>query len=525
MTNKKKNYYIIILSLLNVFRSIFLVGQAIYSKIMIDQATNGEDFLLSAIIFVTLIALNIASSLLFFVIRNNFSLLIEVNMKQDIYDKLIVKDINEAKKFHSGEITNIYLSDIQNVKSGLCETIPSFFLYASRFLLSFFALLYFDYRILLVLLGFGIVAIFGARIYSLTIKKYQKRSLESDGRVNAFMQESFENIKIVKAMSAEKLLSSSLNNRLDENKKIKAKRNKISLFGNGGLFVLMEITMTFTMVYGAFGISKGFLSYGSLVGLLQIVSYFESPLSMFSSLMTKLNAYRVSNERINTLFNLKNDQTQEVITDFDQIIFDKVDFSYESKIINNFSLVINKFDTILLKGHSGCGKSTIFNLLLGFIKPESGTIKVKCGTNEYPIENCRNLFSYVAQENILFSGTIEDNARLFIADYNEEKFLEALKIACVYDEIMQKEKKLQTILNERGNGLSLGQIQRILLAISLLKDNPVLLLDEFTSALDKELEKKIVINVASLNKTKIIITHRDIDIPNSKIIYLGEEYE
>lgn len=87
---------------------------------------------------------------------------------------------------------------------------------------------------------------------------------------------------------------------------------------------------------------------------------------------------------------------------------------------------------------------------------------------------------------------------------------------------MEKPLKMKTIINERGNGLSLGQIQRVLLAISILQNKPILLLDEFTSALDKELEKRIVINVSKLNKTKIIITHRDISLIEARTIMLGD---
>ena len=157
MTNKKKNFYIIILSILNVFRSIFLVSQALASKKLIDVATtksSKEDLIFWVIIFALLIILNIVTSLLFLGIRNRFSLLVEVDMKNTIYQKLIKKDIEETRKIHSGEITNIYLSDIQNIRAGLCETIPNFFLYGSRFILSFIALIYFDYRLLIILLIF-----------------------------------------------------------------------------------------------------------------------------------------------------------------------------------------------------------------------------------------------------------------------------------------------------------------------------------------------------------------------------------
>ena len=464
-----------------------------------------------------LIILNIVTSLLFLGIRNKFSLLVEVDMKNNIYQKLIKKDIEQTRKIHSGEITNIYLSDIQNIRVGLCETIPNFFLYSSRFILSFIALIYFDYRLLIILLILGIFALISAKIYSKIIKKYQKQSLESDGKVNAFMQESFENIKIVKALSAEKNMCSSLDNKLIENKKIKSKRNHISLIGNGGVYVLMEITVAFTMIYGGISIYQGLLTYGSLVGLLQIVSYFETPLSMFSSLMTRFNAYKVSEERINNLYN-----EQIKLNDFDKIVFNNVSFSYDQEILKNYNLVINKNDTILLKGHSGCGKSTMFNLILGFISPQEGSIDIYSNNHVYPSKQCRELFSYVSQENILFSGTIEDNIKLFVPNYNEKELINALKLACIYDEIMEKPLKMKTIINERGNGLSLGQIQRVLLAISILQNKPILLLDEFTSALDKELEKRIVINVSKLNKTKIIITHRDISLSEARTIVLGE---
>ena len=100
---------------------------------------------------------------------------------------------------------------------------------------------------------------------------------------------------------------------------------------------------------------------------------------------------------------------------------------------------------------------------------------------------------------------------------------EALKLAEVYDELKEKPKGLKTPLVERGGGLSLGQIQRVLLAISLLKNHSVLLLDEFTSALDKDLERRIVSNISSLEKTKVIITHRDINVDNSITVFVGDK--
>ena len=287
----------------------------------------------------------------------------------------------------------------------------------------------------------------------------------------------------------------------------------------------MQMTSAFTLIYGAIAIAFMGLSYGSLMGLMQVVSYFESPLTSMSSLLSRLNAYKASLERIEAIYALKDDEKQIELPDFDRIVVDNISFKYDKEIFTDFSLVIEKNKTILLKGPSGVGKSTLFNLLLGFIKPEKGEIYAEYNGVKYPISTVRKLFSYVPQENILFSGTVEDNIKIFIDDVDEEKLNNALKIAEVYDEIYEKPKGLKTPLVERGGGLSLGQIQRVLLAISLLKDHLVLLLDEFTSALDKDLEKRIVSNISSLNKTKVIITHRDIEVNDSITVNVGENNE
>ena len=523
----KKNFYVTILSVINVFRSFLLVGQALISKFLVDDAilaAKSEDnqLLMWAILFAVFIILNISLCLIYFFIKNRFSLRIEVDLKKKIYDALIRKDILESKKYHSGELSNIYLADLNNVKNGVTEIVPSFCLYLSRFVLALLALIYLDPRLLLVLILIGAVLLIAARVYSKFMKKHHKAALESDGNVNAFMQESFENIKVVKAMTAEDGFSSYLEDKLKDNYNIKNKRNKLSLMGSGGLFIIVQFTSAFTLLYGAYAIAFMGLSYGSLTGLMQVVSYFESPISQMSSLISQINAYKVSLERIENIFKLKDDEKQKDVDTFESIEINNVSFSYDRTIFDNLNMVINKGDTVVIKGPSGAGKSTLFNLLLGFINPESGELFVNANNEKLSMVSARKLFSYVPQENILFSGTIEDNVKLFVKEYTQEQLVWALKQACVYDEIMEKPKKLNTPLQERGGGLSLGQIQRVLLAISLLLDHEILLLDEFTSALDKDLEKRIVDNIVSLDKTKIIITHRDIVVENAKILKVGE---
>ena len=201
-----------------------------------------------------------------------------------------------------------------------------------------------------------------------------------------------------------------------------------------------------------------------------------------------------------------------VSLDFSCIDFCDVTFSYgRENVLKNATFSIKKGDIVCLKGASGAGKSTIFKLLLNVYKPEQGEIRLK--GKEYDVgltAGHRELFAYVPQGNFLFSGTIYENLTFFCDDkVKDETVYEALKTACalfVYD----LPEGLNTPLMERGAGLSEGQMQRLAVARAILSNQPVLLLDESTSALDSNTEKQLLENIKNLHdKTCLIVTHRD----------------
>ena len=311
-----------------------------------------------------------------------------------------------------------------------------------------------------------------------------------------------------------------------DNFNAKYRYRNFAIIGSAGILSVLNITYIAALIYGAIMLYKfpEMFSYGTLVSLLQLVNYFETPFTSLSHLLNKYYAFNVSKSRIQKVFDLKEEIVEDKSFDFEKIVFDNVSFNYDKKVIKNFSCTINKDDLVIIKGRSGIGKSTIINLLLGFIKPQSGIIYFidTTGNKIMVSSNTRNKFSYVPQEVIMFSGTIRENIKLFVNNKTDEEIVSALKLSCIYDEIMQMPKGLDNVLSERGQGLSLGQIQRILIAIAILKDNDILLLDEFTSALDKNVEAKIVNNMLTLNKTIIMISHRALDVPNHKEVVLGE---
>lgn len=516
-----RKVYTVILSVINVISSFLLVSIAFVTRYFINYVTNStpkkEVVLFYAFSLLGIIILQIILRSIYSVLRSKYLLYLDVNFKENIHNSLLKKDLQALSKYHSGEITNIYLNDVRNIEEVLTTTIPGAFSSCSRFLFSLIALIIIDWKFLLLLFCFGFIAGIVGLFYSRKMKKHVKECLSSDGKVNSFMQESLENIKIVKALEAEQNVSDELKIRLEDNFKKKRKRNILSIVGFTGMYGLMNLSYVICLAYGGYAIAFLGLQFGDLSALLQLVSYLEGPLGDFSSYLNSFANYKASKERINALLSIEDEVEQEEIDDFDTIVFENVTYYYEKDkpVIENISLEIKKEEVAIFKGESGRGKTTLFMIMLGFLKPINGRCFIKYKDKEIPVSKAtRNLFSYVPQDNIIFSGTIRENFKLLSSCDSEERILNVLKDACLYDDVMKMPLKLDTPLKERGQGLSTGQIQRILIAISLLNNKKILLLDEFTSSLDLKTEKEIVLSLYKLKKTIIMISHRKIELDN-----------
>ncbi|MCH5171989.1 MAG: ABC transporter ATP-binding protein [Erysipelotrichales bacterium] len=521
---KNQKIALVLLCILNVFRSGCLIAVTLLTRSLINTAVSGEENLFSdllkySICLFSVVLLQIALRICFQFINNKYAIRYELDLKQQIYGKFINKELSSIQKIHSGEMSNLYMSDVRNIVDGYFKLIPNVVLNVSTFVFSFIALMVIDYIFLLAALLLGVVIYLLSLPYGKYVKKFQKKVLESNGELTAYMQESVENIKLIKANSVEENAKNILENKAEKNYKIKHRFNNFAIIGSTGMMSIFNLTYIFALIYGAFMLFKrpDIFSYGELVALLRLVNYFESPISALSDFLNGYYAFKVSKQRISNIDYLTDEINDEEVNDFDSIVFDHVSFSYDKLVLNDLSLEIKKQEIWALKGPSGIGKTTMLNLILGFIVPTSGNIYIKYKDKHYPVSKAtRKLFSYVPQENILFSGTIRDNIDLFAPNSKEEDIQKCLTLAGIINDINEMPLKLDTKLNERGVGLSLGQIQRILIAISLLKDKPILLLDEFTSALDKDIEKEIINNLVGLDKTIILITHRDINVAGLK---------
>ena len=320
---------------------------------------------------------------------------------------------------------------------------------------------------------------------------------------------------------------------MENHKDARIKRSRFSNACNVGFSCVMNGAYILGIGYCGYGILTGTMSYGNLMAIMQLIGQVQNPFANITGYLPKYYSMLASAERLMEAEGFETDRenrmTQEQMLDFYRSDFESIHlehacFTYQPPVqtegarppmpvvLKDVNLEIKKGEYIVFTGPSGCGKSTILKLLMCLYSLDSGNIFLKTKDGEKSLTSSyRKLFAYVPQGNQLLSGSIRD-----IVTFKDEKRLKddgeinkALTIACAQEFVMRLDKGLDTVLGERGLGLSEGQMQRIAIARAVFSDRPILLLDEATSALDEETSCQLLNNLHSMtDRTVILVTHR-----------------
>ncbi len=513
---------VLFLSFVSALMSLCMVGLTLVSKDVVDIATGAlrEPFFTKIFYLVLLIIAELIIQTVYTRLNIKISGKMEISFKTEIFNSLLNKDLSEIYKFHSGELLNRLTSDVNTVVSGFINIVPTVVALATRLIGAFWVLFSLDSSFALIYLVFGPIFFAVTRLYSNKMKALHKKCQESDGKIKGYMQEAMQNILVIKAFKTEDAISKEAGELQKINYFYKLKRNLISIFAN----ILMYLAFTFgyylALGWGAYKLSLGLISVGTLTAMLQLVSQVQTPFKGLSSVIPQYFSMLASGERLIELENLQNDiaiieemSYNTIYEQMEKIIFSGVSFNYDerNRIIDNFSYEIDKGEFIAIKGISGIGKSTLLKLLLGVIEVKSGEIKLllKDGSEIKIDSKTRGLFAYVPQGNMILSGTIRDNIRFFKEGVSDKDIENACRISQAEEFIKSLPNGLDTVIGEKGLGLSEGQIQRIAIARAIISNAPILLLDEATSALDEATEKEFLNSVKNLkSKTCIIVSHK-----------------
>lgn len=496
------------------------VSFAIASKNVLDVATatvKGNIFH-AALSLGGLIIVQLALQALFTAIDARARGSLEIRLRNRLFSGMLEADYSGITRHHSGELVNRLFGDISSVAGGVMQIVPNGLSFVTRTLLSFFVLLRLDPVLAVLCVLMGLLVAIASKIYRGKMKSLHKKTQETKGKAMAFMQECLQNLLMVKSFRGEDAIAGHATSLQQEHYKYSIKRNNISIMSNILFYIMVTMVYYFALSWEAYRLSKGAVTFGTLTAVLQLIGQVQTPFRGISAMFPVYFSMIASAERIMEILGLPCESDsepvncKEIYDNLDSIVFDNVSFAYgDTTVFMDASLKITKGGCIAFSAASGIGKSTLLKLLLGIIAPDKGRIFVllKNGAKYNLDKSTRGLFAYVPQGNMVLSGTISDNISFSNKHYDKKSLIRCAKAAQLWEFVNSLPQGLDTVIGEKGLGLSEGQIQRLAIARALYHGSPIILLDEATSALDEETEAAVLRSISSMEgKTCVIVSHR-----------------
>lgn len=521
-----------IIALLILAGAILALVAPILSKFIVDEIVarvSGQGGDLNRLILLIVIAfgvnlLNLIATSVSERIGDHFAGRLRQFLTEKFYDKVLTLPQSYFDSEVSGKIVNQLSRGITSTQ-GFLNTATNFIL--PTFVQSIFTIAVLAYyNIPIAFFTFILFPIYLTISYYSTVKWGKEEVLKNaiEDRSRGRMQEVIANISLVKSFTSEKHEYDTVSNDLKDINKIYARQSHtfhIFDFFRGLSLNIILFIINLIVFYETFA---GRLSIGEMVLILQLVNQARTPLFAMSFILTQLQMAEAGSKEYLEVLDLesKEDYTKksknEKVKD-PTITFKDVTFSYNKSetVLDDVSYTIRKNESVALVGHSGAGKSTIINLILKFYDPTGGKILLK-DLDYKTLDHgfVRNNISLVFQENELFSTSIKENVAYGNPGTSDEDVIKALQLANAWDFVSKLPKGIENEVGERGVRLSGGQKQRIQIARAILKNAPILILDEATSSLDAKSEKEVQDALENLMKHKlvIIIAHRFSTIQN-----------
>lgn len=503
------------------FSASLTIAYANFSKNIINAATEEHSWdrvIHYAICFFVLITIQLILYLVNRSVTERCKAKMEWELKQYMLNTVMRKDFSKITKYHTGELQNRMFNDVSVVSNNFTNLLPNLVYFVVKLLSAMIYLIVLDKIFAIVFLVGGVFVFFLSYGFRRVLKSLHKKVQETEGKTRSLIQELLSSLLVIKSFAVEEKVADKVDELQADNYKTKMRRRAFGIAANGGLSFIFNIGYVFALAFGAYRLING-IDYGTVTAILQLVNQVQQPFASLSSSLPTYFEIIASGERLMEIDALPDELTDNkgfipadsTYAKLSHIDFNNITFKYDRDLIlEDTSLRVNKGDFIAIMGISGIGKSTLLKLLLGVFKVESGEINLCLDDGTIPADyHTRKLFSYVPQGNFLLSGTIRDNLLFINDDVTEEEIQRAITISCADQFINELPDGLDTVIGERGIGLSEGQLQRLAIARSLLSKSPIMLLDEATSALDEATEKRFLQNLQELNdKTCIIVSHK-----------------
>lgn len=484
-----------------------------------------------------IIAVTVAATALFQwimnVINNKITYSIVRDIRKDAFEKLQILPVNYVDTHPAGEIVSKVIADVDQFADGLLMGFTQFFTGIMTIIGTLVFMFIYDWKITMVVVlvtpaSFFIASFIAKRTYNM----FKKQS-EARGEQTSLIDEMIGNEKIVQAYSME-------DNSLERFDEINGKLQKYSLdatffssLSNPSTRFVNNVVYALVAFVGAFSVMRGGLTVGSLSALLSYANQYMKPFNEISGVVTELqNAIACAGRVIDLIDEtpMKKDPDNELVVKDGEgkIDLEDVCFSYDKskELIKNFNLHVKPGERVAIVGPTGCGKTTVINLLMRFYDVDSGSIKIEdVDIKDVTKKSLRSNYGMVLQETWLKSGTIKENIITGRTDATDEEIVAAAKAAHAHGFIKRLPNGYDTVIGEDGGNLSQGQKQLLCIARVMLCLPPMLILDEATSSIDTRTEMKIqhAFSIMMEGRTSFIVAHRLSTIKSADIIIVMKD--
>lgn len=499
------------------------IGFVYVSKKLVDVAVavfggsqEGSGLWPWAAAMIGIVILRIALNALRSYLQTKTEIRLKNSLRHKLFDILLHLQTNGGSRHHSGDVLNRMQEDVRVVSNAVAVSLPNLFGTVLQFVAAFVFLLILDLRLAIVIVIVVPVGLAAGKFITSRIRNLTLDIRNSDSKVQSHVQESIQHITLLQSLEYTDSSSNELQGLQNTLYGNELKRTRFSVVSRIFISLAFSAGHAIAFIWGVFGISTGAVTYGMMTAFLQLVGQIQRPLVEMSSQIPSIIHATASIDRLLELEQLPREVPEHriLLDGTAGIRLTDIAFAYpdsDKNVLHDFTHDFIPGSRTAIVGPTGVGKSTLIRILLSLLKPQSGTLAIytECTTCPLNADTRCNLV-YVPQGNSLFSGTIRDNLLMGNPDADVEQMHAALKTAAA-DFVFGLPDGIDTQCFEAGAGLSEGQAQRIAIARALLRPGSVLLLDEFSSALDAETETTLMERLTKElpDHTMIFITHRE----------------
>jgi subfamily B ATP-binding cassette protein MsbA len=438
------------------------------------------------------------------------------DVREQLFKKLIGLPMNFYVNRPSGELISRVINDSNVLQGLLGYSVKDIIVEGTSFLVLLIIAFIRRWDLALIAITVLPFSFFVINKFGEKMKKISQQTQEQISGLIIRLTESISGIKMIKGFRREKLHEDKFNEENKKNYRVALKGARTIEYSSLIHEIITGIGSTSILFYGFYLVFHNKITMGDLLSFFAAIGMMYTPIRRLGNANNNLQQARAASERIFYLLDQQPevDGTKNLTEIKNEIVFDNVRFIYpgtRKKVLDDINFRVKKGELVAIVGKSGAGKTTLVDMLPGFYKPVSGSIFIDgIDVNDITFESLRKNIGIVSQDIILFNETVMDNIALGKLDATEEEIKEAAKAAYAHDFIKEMLHGYNTIIGERGIRLSGGQKQRISIARALLKNPPILILDEATSSLDTASEiivQKALDNLMT-NRTTFVIAHR-----------------